>query len=187
MDRRIGGRVLNSMMENDDYCCITKDNEWHPVQSTSYRLLILAVKHINVNENDVFVDVGCGFGRVISYMIIKKKKCRYIGIDINKNAVEIAKERFKQYDNVTIIRDNILNCVPFDGSTFYLFNPFGKETLDQFLSKLEENTNGSIMLYYLNPVHKSVFENHSEWQLVKEVVLKPKYHLPIDMSIYKLR
>lgn len=187
MDRKIGGKVLNEMLENDDYCNSFSDNEWHPVQSTSYRLLILAIKYIYVNQDDVFVDVGCGFGRIISYLIIKHRKCRYIGIDINKAATDLARKRFENCPDVTIIRDNVLNCIPKDASIFYLFNPFGANILDKFLQKVEDQTVRNIKLIYLNPVHKNIFEHHKQWQLTESIILTPKFHLPIEMNIYELK
>ncbi len=185
MDRVIGGRVLNSMLENKEFCGGVKDNEFHPVQSTSYRLLALAIKSIKVDENDVFVDVGCGYGRVISYMMLKKKKCRYIGIDINEKATSLAKRRFRRFDNVTIIRDNIVNYIPPESTIFYLFNPFGIEVLNQFLDKLENTISTDITLYYLNPVHEKAFNSRKRWTLVNKKKITPKYHLPIEMNIYK--
>lgn len=185
MDWNIGHKSLEKMIENHEFCNGPVDSEWHPVQSTSYRLLTKAIQYIYVNESDVFVDVGCGFGRVISYMIIKKRKCRYIGIDINGSASRIARERFKNHLNVRIIHENVLNCIPCDATILYLFNPFGSDILDLFLEKAEQVLHHKVRLIYLNPVHKAVFEKHPRWKLRENIILKPKFHLPISMYIYE--
>lgn len=186
MDWNIGHKSLEGMIDNDEFCKGPIDYEWHPVQSTSYRLLTKAIKYIYVNEDDVFVDVGCGFGRVISYLIIKKRKCRYIGIDINSTAVRIANERFRKHSHVRIIHDNVLNCIPADATILYLFNPFGSDILDLFLDKAEQVLRNKVKLIYLNSVHKNIFEKHPEWKLRESIMLQPKFHQPIPMLIYEL-
>lgn len=186
MDWSIGHKSLERMIDNNEFCNGPIDYEWHPVQSTSYRLLTKAIKYIYVNEDDVFVDVGCGFGRVISYLIIKKRKCRYIGIDINSSASHIASERFKNHSNVCIIHENVLYSIPSDATILYLFNPFGSSILDMFLDKTEQILHQKVRLIYLNPVHKEIFKKHPKWKLRESIILKPKYHQSISMLVYEL-
>jgi trans-aconitate methyltransferase len=50
------------------------------------------VKDIGDFNNSTVLDVGCGFGDFYSYLKFRKIKCKYQGIDINSDFVEIAKK-----------------------------------------------------------------------------------------------
>lgn len=46
-------------------------------------------------KNSKVLDVGCGFGDFFSYLKIKKKNVKYVGVDINPIFIDIAKSRHK--------------------------------------------------------------------------------------------
>ncbi len=55
-----------------------------------------------VTEGKEIFDVACGTGVLIPYYINRKiKGC--IGIDISRNMIEIAKNKFSEYDNIEFI------------------------------------------------------------------------------------
>ena len=45
-------------------------------------------------ENSSILDIGCGFGDFYGFLKFKKIKTRYYGVDINKDFINIAKERY---------------------------------------------------------------------------------------------
>ena len=185
MDRRIGGKSLSGMRDNHDFQGGQVDKEWHPVQSTDYRILREVIPYIKVSPNDIFVDVGCGCGRMISYMILKGNDCEYIGVDINREAAETARKRFIRYPNVHIETNNILSYFPEKGTVFFLSNPFGADILDQFLLKAESILKHRVILYYIIAEHTDVFEVHKEWKKLNDITLHPRYYNPIRLCIYE--
>jgi len=54
-------------------------------------------------NNKIVLDVGCGSGKYIEFLAPKSKK--YYALDISKPLIELAKEKYKKFDNV-----EFLNC-----------------------------------------------------------------------------
>ena len=57
-------------------------------QSTCYWALDKMFKGEHFDENDSFIDVGCGKGRVLAYMVSKKYPCSLTGIELNKEVAD---------------------------------------------------------------------------------------------------
>jgi len=79
----------------------------------------------NIKPNSNILDVGCGFGRNIKVLVGNAKEI--IGIDYDKEVLEVAKKELKEYKNVKLFledaknmhfKDNIFDCVICMGNTF---------------------------------------------------------------------
>ena len=46
----------------------------------------------NLNNSKI-LDVGCGFGYLLTYLKKHKKKIRYTGVEVNSDFIEIAKKK----------------------------------------------------------------------------------------------
>ncbi|MCM8711001.1 16S rRNA (cytosine(1402)-N(4))-methyltransferase RsmH [Clostridium sp. SYSU_GA19001] len=73
-------------------------------------LLHETVEALNIKEDGIYVDCTLG-GAGHSSEIIKKlsSKGRLIGIDQDRDALNAAKERLKEYNNVILVHDNFTN------------------------------------------------------------------------------
>jgi 16S rRNA (cytosine1402-N4)-methyltransferase len=73
-------------------------------------LLNESIEALNIKENGIYVDCTLGGGGH-SLEILKKLKGtgRLIGIDQDTNALTAAKDRLKEYQNVTYVHDNFYN------------------------------------------------------------------------------
>ena len=73
-------------------------------------LLEETIDSLNIKEDGIYVDCTLG-GAGHSSEILKKlsKKGRLIGIDQDINAINAAKDRLKDYDNVTYVHNNFYN------------------------------------------------------------------------------
>ena len=89
MDRRICGLSLVPYVSS-----IFRDNQrgvgGTGTQSTHYLLLRRVFSHVNLTASDAFMDVGCGKGRVLAYLIRKKCPCTLYGIEYNETVGKIA-------------------------------------------------------------------------------------------------
>ena len=83
--------------------------------ATSYSVLKDIIDINNINNNSVFIDVGCGKGRIIASLLHRKAKCKLVGIELNEEVAEIAKSWSKDYDNVEI---KCINAFDVDMSEF---------------------------------------------------------------------
>ena len=58
---------------------------------------------------DVIVDFGCGKGNLLEVLYRNRFKCKhYIGIDIRKQTIELAKQNFKTVDWAQFISDDLI-------------------------------------------------------------------------------
>jgi len=92
-----------------------KGLNWHDDYSQIKRFEIIhELIMSDVQEGDIMIDAGCGFGDFYTY-ISDYHDIDYIGYDIVEENVAIAKERTKQ----TIMIKDILN-EPLDTADFYI-------------------------------------------------------------------
>lgn len=161
--------------------------EIFPVQSVNYRILREMRKEIKIDPEDVFVDVGCGLGRLLGFLRlygIKGKKS--YGIEINKRASQFAMKVFENSDDVTIIYGDATITQIEDATVYFLFNPFGENVLNAFLDNLERTAKKGTRIYYLNAVFERVFyQRKKTWLQVSRFEMKPKYHIPIVLCEYR--
>lgn len=179
MDKKIAGISMEVFIYN-------RGDEIFPVQSLSYRMLRKAIKEIEFGENDVFVDVGCGMGRLLGFLFLngKKGKMNY-GIEINKDVAEFAKSTFKRDKNVEILYGDATGISIKDATVFFLFNPFGESVLHMFLDNLENSVIKGTRIYYFHAIYENVFkERRDKWINIKRVEVKPKYHVPVILCEY---
>lgn len=73
-------------------------------------LLNEVIESLNIKEDGIYVDCTLG-GAGHSSEILKRlsNKGRLVGIDQDTNALEAAKEKLKNYQNVTYVHDNFYN------------------------------------------------------------------------------
>ena len=65
------------------------------------------IKGSNVDKNDLIIEIGPGLGTLTKYLL--EKAYKVIVIELDRNMVDILKERFFLYENLEIINDDILN------------------------------------------------------------------------------
>jgi len=70
-----------------------------------------------VNDGDKILDLGCGNGRL--FELFRDKKIDYIGIDLSKKLIEIARDKYKDYPNVKFLVRDALDT-GFDENSFDL-------------------------------------------------------------------
>jgi SAM-dependent methyltransferase len=134
-------------------------------QSATYRSLARLFSHpgARIGPADVLVDVGCGKGRVINHWLRCGLGNRMVGIERTPAVAEQAQARLAQFGNVEILVGDAVAVLPADGTLFFLFNPFGHETMEALVRQLLVHANTqTLRVVYLNPRHQDVFDR-SQW------------------------
>lgn len=127
--------------------------------STNYEeLQIMFFDQFKLKQTDVIVDVGCGKGRVFSYLLFKKLKNKMLGYEINQEVGEKTKKRLTGFKNVEIICGNIFDGFPAEGNIFYLYNPFKEVMMTEFKQRFLEIADRAPVMIYNNPIHLDVFD-----------------------------
>lgn len=178
MDRKMAGISL------DIWICNEKCGLF-PVQSVNYRILRKLKKELVLKKDDVFVDVGCGPGRLIDYLRWSGFKIKkYYGIEINEQAFRTAQKIFAGHDDVSILYGDARTINIQEATVYMLFNPFDDKVLLDFLKNIEKSAKPFTRIYYLNAVYNNIFQKRKKWRQIKSIELKPKYHVPVVLCEY---
>lgn len=110
--------------------------EKYVYQDTIYEFIRYFINGLNLNDTDIFYDLGSGYGRVIIYAGITTPAV-VKGIEIVPkralHSIEVIKKL--EINNVEVIRGNVVHQYLNDGTVFFLFNPFSSNTF-YLVSKL---------------------------------------------------
>ncbi|MDA0668233.1 MAG: class I SAM-dependent methyltransferase [Planctomycetota bacterium] len=124
--------------------------------------------HLDLQAVDVFLDLGCGKGRV-TCMASRSNASRVVGLEQDDALLEIARKNLNRISDVRAQVDfhhGLAQDFDFDTTTVvFLFNPFGADTLRDVLHLLEQSLKRNprrLRIVYVNPVHEQVLSN-ADW------------------------
>lgn len=165
LDLRYGGRLSGT----DQQWTHNPEGRYANAPTDIYALDAM-FDRVPISDSDVVVDVGCGDGRVIADLLSRGIESRIIGIELLKDAVEVAARRFRRYPNVQIIHGDGTKAHP-EGTLFYLCNPFSAEPAKAF----EQSIRGrDVRVVYYNFMHLEAFRPE-HWRIEVTEKLKPDH------------
>lgn len=129
----------------------------YPTQSTQDEELRTIFEDVDLVESDVFMDVGCGRGNVISFLLNHGFRGRILGVDVDKRVSEATAERFRSFGNVQIMHGNAVDFVDSQVNLYYLFNPFDQRVLTPFIEAIETRHSRATLIYF-NPQFAALFD-----------------------------
>jgi precorrin-6B methylase 2 len=139
-----------------------QDDEHNSYQPSPYRSIFRVLRALDLRASDVFVDLGCGKGRVVC-CAATQNVARVIGVEDIPELAAMAEENIRQmrrpHRSASIVATKVDGFDFREGTVFYMFNAFGPETLRRVLSKLERSLFDSprtIRIAYLFPEHETV-------------------------------
>jgi SAM-dependent methyltransferase len=145
-----------------------KQMDYKHYATSPYNFIMRILHSLNMERRDVFVDIGCGKGRVVccaSRFEIKE----VIGVEIDDNLYKIALENVRKArgkkSNIRIIH---ASATDFDfrmGTIYYLFDTYGESSLMVTLAKMKKSLREHprrFRIVYVNPVHETIF-SQSKW------------------------
>lgn len=149
---------------------ISLHKDMHIYRPVSYEKLIQIINELKLSHEDVFVDLGCGKGRVIFLVAMQTIK-RVVGVELNKKLVDIAKRNLSylklKKTPVEIVDTDAavfdVNC----GTVFFLFDPFGPKTLTKIIDNIEESLircPRKIRIVYFRALYNFILDN-KKWLL----------------------
>jgi len=117
-------------------------------ESTRYFVLCEIFKDEKFSSNDNFMDIGCGKGRVIAYLLKNNFPGRLSGIELNDAVANFTKKWTSQYNNVSIISGDAFEQ-NFDAyNIFFLGRPFETEFFKRFIDKFEQELTHPVKIFY---------------------------------------
>jgi SAM-dependent methyltransferase len=144
------------------------------------------IKQLSLSHKDVFVDVGCGEGRVLTYLYLRKFKGKLIGVELDPDVAEEARQRTAECPNIEIRCANVLedHSVLEEATVYYLFNPFNGKIFSKFVSLLEKKCPHPIRLAYLFDYYAPYLDGRPGWARIWEGEIQRRDKENAHGSIY---
>jgi SAM-dependent methyltransferase len=121
---------------------------------------------VEVGPDDVIVDVGCGKGRSLNWLVEHFPANTIVGIELDPAICAATARRLRRKKNVTILCGDATELLPADGRVFYLFNPFDEAVMERFAGALLERRTPATVVYY-NAKHLEPFHANARFTITE--------------------
>lgn len=147
-------------------------------EPTRYWALDTIFEDAEFSENDSFVDIGCGEGRVIAWLVKRCFPGQITGIEKDPDVAALAKKWMERRPNekVRLIEGDAMEQSYDDYTVFYIFRPFNEEFFERLIQRVEAQVTHPIRFYYHTDYYtKKHLLNRQGWKLVKRKCIWKKY------------
>jgi SAM-dependent methyltransferase len=165
-----------------------KSFHYHRYEPTPYSALEKLFAEYELTSSDHIVDFGCGKGR-LNFFIHHLFQSSVTGVEMNEKLFEEALENKANYllkakENKGGIQFHCCLAEKYEinplDNTFYFFNPFTIpifwKIINNILVSVEEfKREVDVILYYPSEDYIYYLENHTSFELIKEVQLPGLY------------
>jgi SAM-dependent methyltransferase len=164
---------LNVVGENKKF-----GGPYMPTRSRPFRKLMDAQ---DFPPGSVFVDLGCGKGKVV-LMATEYEFKRIVGVEFSPELVSIAKQNVARFwakkrlkiGYEVILGDVAKYAIKEDENIFFLYNSFGRPILESFLKNLDASLRAKpreAFLIYNNPVCRALVDEQPLFSSCREYVI----------------
>ena len=143
-------------------------------QSAPYLGLDIVLSDLKFDQGESFIDIGCGKGRVLAYLVSKGFKGKITGVELNPQVASVARSWTSNYRNIEIIEGDAFG-VDFNNYTvLFMYRPMDMDTFIMFVNLLEMTLKKEIKLYYYADGESGFYLNE-----------RPGWDMLIREDIYK--
>lgn len=147
----------------------------YAVQETPYPVLAHLFDVVGLEPQDVIVDVGCGRGRVMNFLLSRGVPNPMVGLELDPEVAQDTRDRLSGYPNVEIVTGDAVENLPPQGTVFYLYNPFAHFVVRRFVQAVSAlPTAQRLRVIYYNCLHLEPFRQDPGWWL--EVISVPGHN-----------
>lgn len=157
-----------------------------------YRAIFPILSTVALGPDDVFVDVGCGKGRMVC-CASRWPAREVIGIDFDQALVQAAQQNSVRVRGrqapTRLLCARAEDYSYADITVAYLYHPFERPVMERFLARFEATMrrDRSVRLVYANPVHDDLFRS-ADWLVEEEVWPETKISgFPHRVSFWRTR
>ena len=163
-DRKISGKNLGEFVPTP----FAKTHGATGSQSAPYLGLDVVLEDLDLSPDDSFIDIGCGKGRVIAYLLKKGCTCKITGVEINPQVAFVARSWSSHIPNVEIIEGDAMRLDYNAYSVLFMYRPMETYTFKTFIEYLENTLTHKIRLYYYADMQSGCCLNErAGWKLMK--------------------
>lgn len=143
-------------------------------EANAHVTIIRAVRAVRLAPCDVVFVLGCGRGRAVCHFARQGIR-KVVGVEIDPQLCEAAKKNAENLrGKKALIRISNVDAALADtseGTVFFMFNPFGEQTLRAVLANIERTGNAAskpITIIYVRPIHELLFKDFPWLKVVLE-------------------
>ena len=147
---------------------VSRFDDGIPSEPLHHFLIKRFIGPLSLGPDDVVIDIGCGTGRVACVLARRRVKS-VVGIEVARTASLAAQENAARLRGrrspVRILTQDAVEGDYDEGTVFWLYHPFGPETMRAVLDRLAESVRNRprrIRLAYIHPLHEDIVTS-SEW------------------------
>jgi predicted RNA methylase len=155
-------------------------NEHLYYYATSYRRIFRILDALRLGPSDIFIDLGCGKGRVICCASLYPI-CEVIGVEDVPELCKIAEKNLMRLrgkcTQARILHGRAEEFEYTKGTVIYMFHPFGPKALAAVVSQLDKGLRlnpRDVKIVYVNPVHEYVLKE-TKWLELYDHWPAPRY------------
>ena len=135
-------------------------------QSTSYIILKRIFSHVRLTAEDAFLDVGCGKGRVLAFLLRDHAPCPLRGIEINEISGRVAQEWTGRYDQVSVTLGDAFKLDYNPYTVLFIGRPFLPKTFLEFIELLEGTlTHPITLIYWVDQQSGHLLRDRPGWEM----------------------
>jgi SAM-dependent methyltransferase len=127
----------------------------------SYALLWRVLDHLALGPSDVFIDIGCGKGRVLCGAARYPVK-QVVGVDLSEPLCEEAREnarRMRGRRAPISVETTLADEFDYSAATvLFLYAPFGRATLEPLLEKVGRERRESLRIAHVSASVDDVYQ-----------------------------
>jgi len=132
------------------------DPDSHSYVGCAYTVIWLILDRLKMTERDIFVDIGCGKGRVLCCAAQHHIR-KTVGVEINPELCSAARNNVRRLRRakapVEIVEAQAQEADYSEGTLFFIFNSFGPKTMEMVQERIRNTLSGNprdIKLVYVN-------------------------------------
>jgi len=199
---RIGGRLASLRNRAGDWCIERRlgirtsgARQVNVADAVDYSTFAYAgikrvLDRLELREDDVFVDVGCGKGRVVCAAAMRPVR-RLVGIDLDPDLCRVARmnaDRLRpRHAAIEIVQRPAQDFDYCECTVVFLFNPFNRGPLVAVLDAIKKccAASGSVRLAYVNPRCDSAFTDVGGFERYDHWPFRPASRLKFAVSFWR--
>lgn len=173
----LNGRIPSRFAETGAYGTMSSD----------YRCMDEVFRVQPLKETDTFIDVGCGEGRVLTYLYLRGFRGKMIGIELDPEVAKTAQMRTEACANISILCANALQTRELirEATALYLYNPFNEVVLKGFIEMVEAECRHPVTLYYCWDIHRRFLDKRENWTILRRSTVPRPGGKDVFYTIYR--
>jgi predicted RNA methylase len=142
-------------------------------ETISHYVIKKVICQAQLKEKDIAFVLGCGKGRVVCHLA-RRNLHKVVGVEISSTLASVTQENVQKlrgrHAPVEICNADVASTNLSKGNIFFMFNPFGAETLEHVIENIQNSHNISrsrIIIIYVNAIYAHVFKKFP-WLMTKQ-------------------